>query len=145
MTKEDSTDSCKCDSCQSACRHKPGWFKPEQVKVLLDHFKVNSIRDLLEAGFAIDWWTSNQDILVLAPNIIGNEDRIQYPGNPRGVCVFYNNGLCDIHDIRPFECAALLHGGDKYHGRHESVAKLWKESPILDKFEDEITPRRMMV
>ena len=35
--------SCKCEICQSACRNKPGWYKPDQVKKVMEYFEVKSI------------------------------------------------------------------------------------------------------
>jgi len=93
--------SCNCQYCKSACLKKPGWFLPHQVEDLLKYFQVDNIRDLLETSqFAIDWWEGDDDnILVLAPNIIDNDD-IQYPANPHGRCVFYKNNKCSIYEIR---------------------------------------------
>lgn len=133
--------SCDCHQCQGACEYKPGWFLPEQMESLFAFFKISSLDNLLEGGkLAIDWWNDdNGDILVLAPNIIGN-DEIQYPNNPKGECVFYKNGKCQIYDIRPFECAMYLHDQDerKINKRHEMVAMQWKQLNILDKYEDEV-------
>lgn len=132
--------SCNCDICQSACKEKPGWFLPEQIEVLKQYFKVNDIRELLNTGkFAIDWWEETDDILVLAPNI-KNNGNIQYPSDPRGECVFFKDGKCEIHSIRPIECEALHHDQDKYssNGLHEKVAKEWEKIDMLDDFENEI-------
>lgn len=49
------------------------------------------------------------------------------PYDKEGVCVFHNaDGLCDIHDVKPFECRALNH--DTYKvvmERHDAVANAW--------------------
>lgn len=134
-------ESCQCKTCKNACKSRPGWVKPEQAKILMEYFRVTSIRDLLgENKFAIDWWNGNDaDILILAPNIKGNNN-IQYPKDPRGECVFFKNDKCEIHTIKPFECASFIHtdSGRAVEKRHEKVSQLWAKSDILSDFEDEI-------
>lgn len=132
--------SCECDMCQSACKNKPGWFLPEQVKELLNYFKAQTIDEILGGKkIAIDWFEGDgdtEDILVLAPNIVNN-DSIQYPNNPNGVCIFYEHGKCSIHEIKPYECAKLMHD-EGVEGRHEEVAKAWSKTKMLDGFKDKI-------
>lgn len=130
---------CSCDGCKNACKYKPGWFLPEQVKDLLAFFNVKTVNDLLKKGFAIDWWNEKNDILVLAPNIKGNND-LQYPSDPRGECVFFEEGNCKIYDVRPFECKAYSHKQSKREvdEMHDFVAKKWNNSNILKEFEDTI-------
>ena len=60
--------SCNCDDCQGACRLRPGWFKPDQIKKLFAYFNIVDIRGLFKLGFVIDWWNGDyDDILILAP------------------------------------------------------------------------------
>lgn len=132
--------NCNCQECQNACKFRPGWFLPEQVEQLYKYFKVNNIEELLKKGFAIDWWNSENDILILAPNIKNNENNIQYPDDPRNECVFYNNKKCDIYDVRPIECRAYIHNMESEitQKAHESIAMEWQESLLLEKFESKI-------
>ena len=131
---------CKCNRCKNACKNKPGWFIPEQIPKLLEYFSVLNIRELFKNGFAIDWWVDdNDDILVLAPQIIGNSN-IEYPKNPHGVCVFYKNGICSIHNIKPFECYEYMHSDENrtIEDRKEKIKEEWKESKLLLEFKGEI-------
>jgi len=125
--------SCKCEICQSACRNKPGWYKPDQVKKVMEYFEVKHIKDLLgKDKFAIDWWVEKEgDILVLAPNIKGN-DWIEYPNWPTGECVFFTGGLCTIHEIKPFECADYIHNEVGKENRHKEISELWKNENMLN-------------
>ena len=130
--------SCDCESCQSAYRYRPGWFLPEEINKLLTYFKAIDISELLgKDRFAIDWWNDDEEILVLAPNIVGN-DNMQYPTDPRGQCVFFRNSKCGIHEIKPFECSRYIHTEDDVSERHENVAKEWKRSNILQPFRDDM-------
>jgi Fe-S-cluster containining protein len=125
------TCSCTCDGCIEACRIKPGWFIPIQIPELLKYFKVKTIKGLIEIGkFAIDFWAGDEeDILILAPNIKNNPSEM-YPYDPTGKCVFLKNDRCKIYNIRPYECAVMIHGVGQniMHRRHKQVMNLWKRS-----------------
>ncbi len=93
---------------------------------------------MLKNGFAIDWYNEDKNILVFTPNIKGNEDSIQYPADPRGECIFFNNGKCDIYKIRPFECKEYIHTDVKEIAdkRHVKVKNEWEKSNLLKKYEN---------
>jgi len=138
--ENETVSSCQCKLCRSACESKPGWFKPDQIEAVMKYFKVKTVKDLLgKDKFAIDWWCGDRNILILAPNIKGN-DCIQYPNDPRGECVFYKNEKCEIYDIRPFECAVHIHSEaeERSEERHNKVSKLWATSDILEAYESKI-------
>ena len=69
-------NECKCDGCKNACKYRPGWFLPNQVDDLLKYFNVKTIEELLNTGkIAIDWWIDDdENVMVLAPNVKGNEE-----------------------------------------------------------------------
>ncbi len=130
--------NCECEVCKSYCVRRPGWFAPDQIEDLKKHFKVKDIKGLLDTGkLAIDWWEEEVPVLVLAPNIIGN-DEIYYPADPRSQCVFYKNGLCSIHKIKPFECRESHHDNNHSAKLHEKAADKWRENKILEKFRDQV-------
>ncbi len=132
---------CKCKSCKNACIYKPGWFLPEQISLLLKEFEVKKIRELLEIKkVVIDWYEGcGNNILLLAPNIKHNNE-IYYPGDPKGKCIFYNNSICNIHDIKPYECIEYHHNEKRedVSKRHKYVSEKWKETKVLEEFRSEI-------
>ena len=131
---------CKCDGCKNACKYRPGWFLPNQVNSLLEYFNVKTIKELLKTGkIAIDWWMDDINILILAPNIINNTE-IYYPGDPRNCCVFYNNELCDIYKIKPYECSMYSHEDkdDDVKDRHKKIMNKWKATDILEQFRTDV-------
>lgn len=130
--------SCTCEECQDACRHKPGWFLPHQVDDLLKYFKVDDIDVLIGDKLAIDWYCQSEDILVLSPQIKSNVGSIQFPGNPKGECVFFKDGRCEIYKVRPFECRELNHNEPDISGRHSGVADAWEKSTILSGYKDKV-------
>jgi Fe-S-cluster containining protein len=120
---------CKCDVCTSACRKKPGWFKPGEVA------KAAALLNMSEQAFfdryvSIDYYCMGNDfIFVLAPATLKIEPRALYPLNPTGECRFLQNGLCSIHDAKPYECGWYDHTQTDevvLKNEHLSVALAWK-------------------
>jgi Fe-S-cluster containining protein len=131
--------TCTCTHCVNACESKPGWFMPEQIPALLEHFQVKTIKELLPK-IGIDFLDHPADgPLVLAPNIVGNNSHV-YPLEPRGVCVFLKEGRCSIHAVKPFECAELLHGDSHMTVglRHAGIGKAWRGRQELEEFRKDI-------
>jgi len=91
-----------------------------------------SLKELFDDYLAVDVFYGKDDddhIYLLAPAVRGAETGMEYPFNPTGVCVFYNDGLCDAYDERPYECSAYHHS-EKHDGgssRHKEVAMAWKD------------------
>lgn len=122
------TDSCTCDICKSACKYKPGWFKPGEVELVADYLGL-TVEKLFETKLGVDWYVGEADIFLLAPAMKNMWAGQEYPGDPRGECVFYKDGLCSIYPIRPFECREYIHTETRTaaQDRHEEVAKAWLE------------------
>lgn len=125
-------ESCTCDTCQSACVHKPGWFKPGEAERTAEYLGM-SLAELFRTKLAVDWWEADYefdtDVFVIAPAIVGEATGQEYPGNPRGRCVFYVEGRCQIHAVKPFECQSSLHnqGEEVTSERHKEVTQAWVE------------------
>lgn len=120
--------NCKCNMCQSACKDKPGWFKPgeaEQVAELL----ALSMPDFFSKYLLVDYFTGELDIFLLSPSVVGADAGEEFPANPRGQCVFYKDGKCSIYSARPFECREYFHeqSHDEISERHEAVAEAWSD------------------
>lgn len=131
MAAEEATD-CRCTECQAACRHKPGWFLPGQVERVAEHLGC-SVEHLFAHHLMVDYLGENEfdeaeTVFLLAPAIVGGTPGEEYPADPRGVCVFFQDGRCAIHAAKPYECRATLHGdGDAVvAARHYQVAQAWR-------------------
>jgi Fe-S-cluster containining protein len=120
-------ESCACDSCQGACKAKPGWFLPGEAEKAAELMGM-SLPEFFNAHLAVDWWEvyGDRDVFVLSPAIVGAEPGTEFPGNPRGTCVFFEAGRCRIHAAKPAECRALWHDGPP-GGMHEDVATAWED------------------
>ena len=121
------SEDCTCDICKSACEHKPGWFMPGEVEKVAEYLDI-PLQELFNTKLGVDWWVADEDIFVLAPATTNMDMGTEYPANPKGQCVFYENGLCSIHAVKPFECREFIHGDDKVGERHEAVANAWQDS-----------------
>ncbi len=124
---------CQCDECKSACVKCPGWFMPGEVEKAAD-LKGMSLQDFFEEYLSVNWWVDSPDVFLLSPASINGNPGDMAPYDPHGKCVFYEDGLCGIHDAKPFECRQFIHedSADTIHGRHESVADAWREQDYQD-------------
>lgn len=123
------TTSCSCTSCQSACTTKPGWFLPGEAEKAAA-LKAMPLRDFFTTYLGVDWFEGmggNDTVFLLAPAVKSMTPGDMYPSNPRGECVFFVDGKCDIHDAKPHECREYLHGQSQevIRARHETVSKAW--------------------
>ena len=123
---------CQCNECKRACEHNPGWFMPGEVEIAAQHLGL-PLQEFFEKNLGVNWWEAGDEIenniFVLAPALVGEEPGYEYPGDPRGTCVFYKDGKCSIHAVKPFECAQFLHGQEfeMVHERHKAVAMAWQD------------------
>lgn len=122
---------CQCQRCQRGCTYKPGWFMPGEAEVVAAHLGM-SLPELFQAKLGIDWWDRTQheggNIDLLAPAVTNWEPGVRYSeDDPLGQCVFYENGRCSIHEVKPFECRHSHHSMSLREHRHlhARVAEAW--------------------
>lgn len=119
---------CQCEDCKGACKHKPGWFKPGEAEVLAKNMGI-TLQELFDKHLLIDWWAvaGGEPIFLLSPAVVGEKPGREFPGEPRGKCVFYKRGKCTIHQQgKPYECAMLAHD-DNSRDNHRAVAMAWNK------------------
>jgi hypothetical protein len=114
-------ESCSCADCRAGCTRKPGWFKPGEAEKTAEMMGL-PMQDFFDRYLAVDWWEDDPNVYVLSPAIVGEEAGTMFPGAPWGTCVFYKDGLCEIHEAKPFEWADMLHGRFATES-HEEVAR----------------------
>lgn len=116
---------CACKDCREACTYKPGWFVPGQVEKVAEYLYV-PLATLFKKKLMVDWWVDTpNNVFVLSPAIVGGAPGHEFPGNPRGKCVFYKKGRCEIHAVKPRECR------EAHHERapddlHKQMADKWR-------------------
>lgn len=133
--------SCDCGSCKNACEYSPGWFLPEEIEKVAQFLNM-PLEKVFKEYFAVNWFCGDgenikETVFVIAPVLVDEPAGQEYPGDPRGECIFYTEDeRCMIHDVRPFECRKYLHNQKPkdYKPRHVFVAKAWKDKQdIIEK------------
>ena len=116
--------SCFCAECKLGCRHKPGWFLPNEVELVAVYLGV-SLKDLFKNKLAVDWWVGEPDIFLLSPSVASESPGIEFSANPLGKCVFFKEDLCEIHPVKPCECREMIHS-EENNSLHGQVADAWR-------------------
>lgn len=131
MPKTKYPEDCQCNRCVGACSHNPGWFTPRQAEKVAKLLGL-TLKEFFDKYLGVNWWEKEEgsyekDIFVLAPAITTMEAGTEYPADPRGKCVFFKDGKCQIHDAKPHECKAYTHTDTRedVHVRHRAVADKW--------------------
>ena len=121
-------ESGTCQYCRDGCTEKPGWFLPGEAEKAAE-FTGMSLPEFFRAYLAVDWWevSGGPDVFVLSPALVGAEPGSEFPGDPRGTCVFYKGERCRIHPVKPAECRERWRGDRGGSSLHEDAATAWKE------------------
>lgn len=95
-----------------------------------------SLEELFEKWLGVDYWAADKgedQVFLLAPATTEMTPGTEYPFEPRGVCVFFKEGKCELHlrggpDAKPFECREYLHGesDQTVDERHHAVRDAWR-------------------
>jgi Fe-S-cluster containining protein len=122
---------CSCDRCQNFCRHKPGWFTPDQIEPLARQLSIR-IDELFRRYLTIDAALIDDHgqmkaIYVLAPAIMGKKPGAISDPSDRGTCVWLDGGACRIHEAKPRECGFVDHSTTPADGdlMRASILKRW--------------------
>ena len=104
---------CSCDRCQNLCRTKPGWFSPEQIAPLARKLG-SSVEALFKKYLTIDvallgTAEKRTAIFVLAPGMVDKPSGAVSDPRTKGACVWFKDGKCAVHELKPRECAAIDH------------------------------------
>lgn len=103
---------CSCVVCQSACEAmfgKPGRFLPDELEKAAA-LKNLSVQEFFNKYCGVEGpLFDHEDVFFwITPAITAMTPGAEYPAYPRGQCVFYKDGKCDIHDAKPYECRETL-------------------------------------
>ena len=128
--------SCNCDKCISACKNDPGRLIPEDLPKLAE-FLNYSVEELIISSLVKIPLTSKNEIYAYAHAKLKGKRLLAKPGTvvpdyyskERGTCIFLDeNGMCTIHEVKPFECGAYM--GCK----HTFMGKPYKEKQVEEYF-----------
>ncbi|MBN2402090.1 MAG: YkgJ family cysteine cluster protein [Spirochaetes bacterium] len=108
--------SCTCEACVSACKNDPGRLVPEDIPKLAEYLTIRE-EELLSKYLVKICLSKEHNIYALAPAKLKGRRFIAEPGTKapdyyqkeRGKCIFLGkDGLCDVHEAKPFECSAYM-------------------------------------
>lgn len=132
-----SVSSCDCSECRAACTNSPGWFRPDQIEEAAD-FMALSVEEFFRRHLAVGVTEMPDGSLRhgVMPHKLRDRKK---PGSvwsldeldPPGRCTFFDHGLCTIHEVRPDECARMIHGRahDAVALRHE-IVEAWTDKAL---------------
>lgn len=115
---------CSCSTCQSWCRHVPGWFLPDEAERAAA-LKGLTIEDFFARFLTVDYWDADEPIYTLRPATTRETPGNVSGFNPLGACVFYIDGRCDIHAAKPYECATARCDAEVPADWHEQTGATW--------------------
>jgi len=118
-------DACRCERCTSACRNDPGRLVPTDLKKIAAFLGISE-KALKDTYLVRIPAAKNIRVFFLAPAKIKAGRLLAAPGalvpdyyeGEKGRCIFLSpEGLCAIHEVKPFECAAYLGCRHTFLGR----------------------------
>jgi Fe-S-cluster containining protein len=126
-------EACRCEKCASACRRDPGRLVPSDLKKIAAFLGISE-KELLSGHLVrIPARGRDRHVHFLAPakmkaaRFLAAPGTVvpDYYGEEKGRCIFLSDeGLCRIHEVKPFECAA-------YMGcRHTFLGRPYKEKEV---------------
>jgi Fe-S-cluster containining protein len=118
---------CTCNVCQSACENKPGWLLPGEAEKIAKFLNLD-LQECFNKYLGVDWYERSEgNIFLLAPAITSMTPGEEYPGDPRGRCIFYKEGRCGVHDVKPHGCAEYIHTltRQEVYAIRDNIVKAW--------------------
>ena len=115
---------CSCDKCVAACKKKPGWFLPEEVKPAADSLGLTE-KEFFDRYLAVDYFLGEEEKSVISPATKTMNPGDVFPFNPIGECIFLEDGKCKIHSEKPYECKIYDHRNLVPKDTHKKVAESW--------------------
>ena len=135
-------ESCSCDECISACKNDPGRLVPDDLPKLSKFLSIDISTLEKEYLVRIPITYNGTTVHALAPAKRKGKRFVAEPGttakdyytDEEGVCIFLDDqGMCGVHEAKPFECDAYMGCKNTFLGRpyrerqvEEFFFKRWK-------------------
>ncbi len=125
------TIECNCSECVAACKKKPGWFHPDEIKPAADFLGLTE-EEFFKQYLSVDYYshTAIVHLFVLSPATHLSTPGKEFPLEPNGRCVFLKDDLCSIHAVKPYECKRYDHRRlsmdiEQAQAEHLALAEAW--------------------
>ena len=104
---------------------------PGQAEKVAEHLGI-TLDELFHTKLMVDFWVDEgdgEDTYVLSPAVKDGIPGKEFPYHPHGVCVFLKEGLCEIHPVKPAECADYVCGEKMELAfiRKRAIKEAWEE------------------
>ena len=108
--------SCNCPQCVSACKNDPGRLIPDDLPKLAEFLNFTTEELIISCLVKIPI-SKKEGIYALAPAKLKGKRLLAKPGTvvpdyyvkEHGTCIFLDDeGLCTVHEVKPFECGAYM-------------------------------------
>ena len=136
MKNEKQPHGCSCPRCVSACKNDPGRLVPDDLPALAALLNL-TVDELIISCLVKIPLSEKNSIYALAPAKRKGKRFLAQPGTvipdyytkEHGTCIFLDeNGMCSVHEAKPFECGA-------YMGcRHTFMGRPYKEKQVEEYF-----------
>ncbi|HSQ35117.1 MAG TPA: YkgJ family cysteine cluster protein [Candidatus Binatia bacterium] len=119
-------ETCSCERCIGACRNDPGRLVPADLKKIAAFLKISESQLKADYLVHIPAAAKNGRVYFYAPAKLKAGRFLAAPGSivpdyyesEKGRCIFLSEeGLCAIHPVKPFECAAYMGCRHTFLGR----------------------------
>ncbi|MBU0742955.1 hypothetical protein KJ554_11460 [bacterium] len=129
--------SCDCADCRAACTNSPGWFLPGEVPPLARKLGLSVAETFLGMlGLGVTAMPGGGLRRGVMPHKLRDHKKpgglwsLQELAQP-GRCIFYDRGKCAIYDVRPYECARMIHGdGHDAVDLRRQVVRAWDDAAL---------------
>lgn len=128
---------CSCQSCQSRCKTFPCLGTPEDIKRLIDA----GYSKKLMLNYYVSPNSISEDVFYISPATKGKECKfvvfplLEYRIEDSTECVFFDDGKCQIQDLKPTEGKLVDHSTDDLDV-HYLVISTWNNK-CANKFRKE--------
>ena len=124
---------CSCPDCVSACHNDPGRLLPSDLKKISSFLKISE-KELINTYLVKKPYKyKNTVVLIPAPVKLKGKNMLAQPGTvaphyyekEKGKCIFLSDeGLCIIHEAKPYECSAYMGCKNTFLGRPYKAAQV---------------------
>ena len=134
MNGKGTKESCMCEVCRGGCYRVPGRFLPGEAEKVTEYLGISLgklFQKYLRVGYtnffpSLDDFDDN--VFLLSPAVVEDPPGQEHPLVPFGTCVFFENGLCKIHPVKPFQCREAFHDDTGGKDTWKILREAWKDN-----------------
>jgi len=124
----------ECKQCGKCCQH-PCALEPNDLEKISDYLNI-TIEELIDKYLILDYWmTTEESLYYFTPKRVGDNGTkiasFSWAFSDKS-CMFLENNLCKIHDVKPRGGREWICGMEEEpYSKHEA-GMLWKGNKYLE-------------